>query len=166
MKKIFVMYESGAEGYTVISENAYYTAKAYARSEKEVFRYHDYHFEIIDDSREDEIECEDFEFMPETPSEDFGDGKEVTKERNWLIALYDTKGKAHSAILYNFTETEIVQYARETASGPYLLDIESGSLFYVYHDKGFRLICTYDNFEVEGKIERKRRDEYENIFFK
>lgn len=114
MANLFVMLETGAEGYTVISEAAFYTAQTYARTKKEAFRYHDYHFEIIDDSREDEIECTDFDFMPESPSEDFGDPEVSTREYNWL-AITKTNQRTHLIGLYGYTETDVASAVRDLA---------------------------------------------------
>ena len=146
MSKLYTMYESGAEGFTVISEEAFYTAQTYARTEKECFRYHDYHFEIIDASREDEIECEEYDFMPEAPAEDFGDSGDVTKTRDWIFRYY-VGNKPSSIVLKNFTETEIGNYTKDIADSlPYVQEIATGRILYIYPNGGFRVVHekTYD----------------------
>lgn len=139
MSKLYCMYENGAEGYTVISAEAFYTAQTYARTHKEVFRYHDYHFEIIDDSREDEIECEDYDFMPEEPSEDFDDSEIVTREYDWL-AMTVTNQKTHLIELFGYTETDIVNAVRDMSfTFKYVQNIVQGYSLRI-SEKGFKKV--------------------------
>lgn len=55
----------GEEGFIVISMKAYMAAAEYADAESSYFWYGDVYFEMVDlNNREDEIEAEDYDFMP------------------------------------------------------------------------------------------------------
>lgn len=62
----------GEEGFIVISMKAYLTAAEYAGAESSYFYYGDVCFDLINvNNRSDEIEAEDFDFMPLKLEEDF-----------------------------------------------------------------------------------------------
>ena len=74
LKKGFQPVYYGEEGFIAISMKAYLTAAEYADAERYHFWYGDVRFDLIDlDNRSEEIEAEDFDFMPRKVAFDSSD---------------------------------------------------------------------------------------------
>ena len=72
LKKGYSPVYAGEEGYVMITMNGYMAAAEYAGAERSHFWYGGVEFLLIDvEAREDEIEAEEFDFMPAKIEEDF-----------------------------------------------------------------------------------------------
>ena len=81
MKQGYYPIYVGEEGFIVITMKAYLAAAEYADAEVPHFWYGDVCFDLLDVvNRSEEIEAEDFDFMPRKIEEDFEDISEVKKE--------------------------------------------------------------------------------------
>lgn len=138
LKKGYYPVYVGEEGYVMITVKAYLAAAEYAQAEKSYFCYGDVCFEMIDvNNRSDEIEAEDYDFMPRKVDFDSSD-KEVEGCKFKVGDIIRPTPEADNHYIYtgsDLIEAEVVgiksQKLIEIAVRQHIINELIGESFYV-----------------------------------